>query len=151
MESYGRYLLLPGFFRPGWFMLLCVSAALSFVLRNSFPSSPPFPLGWCVLSVLSGYLRQKEVWPLELTRFTFLWLPDWFSFRPQVQKFWRRALIALSWARYSPLSQRTGWRGIKNMAKLWESSGCVWLVISPHGNILLTSFLALLCRFLLKL
>ena len=50
---------------------LCVSAAHSFVLRNGFPSSLPFPLGWCVLSVLSGYLRQKEVWPLELTRFTF--------------------------------------------------------------------------------
>ena len=25
-----------------------------------------------------------------------------------------------------------GWRGIKNMAKLWESSGCVWLQSSAH-------------------
>ena len=25
-----------------------------------------------------------------------------------------------------------GWRGIKNMAELWESSGCVWLQASAH-------------------
>lgn len=152
MESYGRYLFLSGFFHPGWFMLLCVSAVHSFVLPSSFPSPLPFPLGWCILSALSGYLMQKEVWLTELTRFTFygcladsrsgpkfrnfgegLWLP---YLGPDTH-LWAKGL----WV------ERHKEHG-KAMRIFWM---CLTPVFSPHGKILLTSFLALLCRFSLKL
>lgn len=129
MESYGRCLFLSGFFHSVWFMLLCVSVVHSFVLLSSIPSSLPFSLCWFYsfsaawLSYVEGSLAcgTPKVYLLRLL--------DWF--RNFGEGLWLVYLgsDAHLWAKGLWLE---GQGHMKNTAKLWESSECVWFQPSAH-------------------